>query len=242
MMAVEGTVIAVVGMYILNQPEVATRALLVALGALLLFHGVPRLSRFYHGAAEARIAADQMLGWYNTAVGGAAVLLSLIVSNENLTVVAVLLGVVLAISGVLDLLERLRIDKAQRRPGFLIMPLILIAAGVALVVVRGIPSLNVEVVGQVLALLGLALLAIGLLRVYGNSKARATLKEAEAKQAALARDIAAAEAKVGTQPQNVPPPPPPAPAPVAAPPPVAPASSAGPDEPEDPAVKAALKP
>lgn len=229
-MAVEGLVIALLGFFILDQPGKSTQILLIALGALMLFNGVPRLSRFYSGPADERNEADQLHGWYGTIVGAGAILLTLIVDQSNLSGVVSLVGIALIIAGLLDLFERFNASKGNRKLAIFIMPIIILAAGVALVSVRVIPGLSADLIGQIFALLGIALLAIGLIRVWGNRQ-----KEKELADAVKQRDEL--DKKIASSQPTTPAPAPASPAPEAPVAPAAPAPSA-PDDPEDPAVAA----
>ncbi len=251
-MAVEGAIIAVLGMYVIDQPTNAARVLLIALGALMLFNGVPKVSRYYHRPEEERAESDMLSGWFGTVVGGGAIILTLLADNpDSLVWVAILLGIALIIAGVLESFERFSANKGHRRLVQFIMPLILILAGLSLVGLRVSDRLTPLLVGQILALLGFALLAIGLVRMWGNHKARQAAKEAEEKRLLLAKEIADADAKAGKTATPAPAPaaaaPPPAPAAAApsAPPPAAPVAPPAPaatpaDDPEDPAVSASL--
>ena len=231
-MAVEGVIIALLGMFILDQPSKATQIVLIALGALMLFNGIPRLSRYYSGPADGRTEGDLLHGWYATVVGGGAIALTLIVQEDNLSGVVILVGIALVIAGLLELYERFTTSKGNRRLMTFIMPILLLVAGIALISVRVIPSLNVALIGQIFALLGFALVALGLIRVYGNYQKRHELDAAKQQRDQLDKQISAAEQ-----------PPAPAPAPAApAPAPSAPAAPPPADDPEDPAVKADLEP
>ncbi|MBL8145789.1 MAG: DUF308 domain-containing protein [Anaerolineae bacterium] len=233
-MAVEGLIIAFLGMYIINQPASATRVLLIALGALMLFNGIPRLSRYYSGPAEGKQEGDLLQGWYGAAVGGAAIALTLLAGEDSLAGVVLLFGVALVIGGILELFDRFTKSKGNRRFGLFIMPIVLIVAGVSLTTLRVSQNLTPELIGQILALLGFALLALGLVRVYGNYQKRHELDEAKQQRDQLDKQISAAEQPPAPAPAA------PAPAPAAAPP--APAVPPSADDPEDPAVKAALEP
>ena len=244
-MAVEGLIIAILGMYIIQNQTGAVRILLIALGVLMLFNGVPRLSRYYNGPAEGKQEGDLLQGWYGTVVGAGAIGLTLLSDNpENLAGVVFLFGIALIIGGILDLFDRFSRNKGNRRLALFIMPIILIVAGLSLVTLRVSSTLTPELIGQILALLGFALFAIGLLRVYGNRKARRELAEAEVQRDKLdkqiadanARNAAAAGAAAAATPAPAAPAPAPAPAPAATAP--APAPAAPPAEPEDPAVAA----
>ncbi|HYO89365.1 MAG TPA: DUF308 domain-containing protein [Candidatus Limnocylindrales bacterium] len=250
-MAVEGAIIAGIGLFVINQQEGAVRAVLIALGALMLFNGVPRLIRHY-GAAADNTDKDMIQGWYGTVVGIAAILLTLIVQPENLSTIAILFGIALIIAGALELYERFTANKDNRRLMMFVMPLILLVAGVVLVAIPISDRITPETFGQILALLGFALLALGLVRMWGNYQRREALKEAEAKRAQLAKEIAEADKRAGaTEPAPVTPAPAsvspvtPAPAPanvpLAAAVPAVEPPPAG-DEPVDPAVSAAVEP
>jgi uncharacterized membrane protein HdeD (DUF308 family) len=262
-MAVEGAVIAGIGLFIISNPETASRAVLIALAVLLLVNAVPRLMRYYNHRAEAGMTLETIHGWLGVVGGAVALVLTLIVQPENLSTVALLFGIVIIISGVLELVERLTVQEGQRRLLLFLMPLVLIIAGVILVLIPLSATVTPETLGQVLALLGFALLAIGLIRVYGNYQRREAMKEADAKRAQLAKEIAEADKRAGKAaepPAPVEPPPAAPPAPDEPPPPAAPVASVGAatgvppsaaspvvappddDDPEDPAVKAALEP
>ena len=231
-MAAEGAIIAFLGFYILNNQESAIRVLLMALGVLMLFNGVPRLSRYYHGPADERAEADMLQGWYGAVVGGGAIFLTLLTRDnpEMLLWVIVLVGIALVIGGLLELFDRFTRNKGNRKLVMFIMPIILIIAGLALVTLRFSNTLTPELLGQLMALLGIALLALGLIRVWGNRVKRKELADAVKQRDQADQKIAAA------QPPATPAPAAPAPAaPVA---PVAPAAPAAPGEPEDPAVAA----
>lgn len=233
-MAVEGAIIALLGMYIINQPANATRVLLIALGALMLFNGIPRLSRYYNGPAEAKREGDLLQGWYGTVVGGGAIALTLLVGEDSLAGVVFLFGVALIIGGILEFFDRFQSGKGNRRLMMFIMPIILIIAGLSLVTLRVSQNLTPELIGQVLTLLGLALLALGVIRVYGRYQKRHELDAAKQQRDQLDKQITAAEGPA-TPAAPAPAPVAPAPAP-AAPAPAAPAPA--PTEPEDPAVAA----
>ena len=231
-MAVEGLVIALLGLFVLGQPSKSTQIVLLALGALMLFNGIPRLSRYYSGPSGERSEADLLHGWYGTITGGGAILLTLIVQEDNLSGVVILMGIALVIAGLLELYERFTAGKGNRRLAMFIMPIILLLAGGALISVRVIPGLTVDLIGQILALLGFALLALGLIRVYGNYSKRHELEDAKKQRDQLDQQITAA--KQSAKPAAAPAAPAPAPAPAAPAAPVA----APPAEPEDPAVAA----
>lgn len=230
-MAVEGAVIALLGFYILDQPASAARVVLLALGALMLFNGIPRLARYYNGPTDERTESDLVQGWYGTIAGGGAIGLTLLAINndESLGWIVWLVGVALIIGGVLEFFDRFTQNKGNRRLVLFIMPLILIFAGTSLVTLRFSQNLTVELIGQLMVLLGIALLALGLIRVWGNRQKRKELSDAVKQRDQLDKKIAASEPAT---------PAPAAPAPVAPVTPVTPVAPATPDEPEDPAVAA----
>jgi uncharacterized membrane protein HdeD (DUF308 family) len=246
-MAVEGAVIAGIGLFVISSPETASRAVLIALAVLLLVNAVPRLMRYYNHRTEAGMTIETIHGWLGVIAGAVAIVLTLVVQQENLATVALLFGVTIIISGVLELVERFNAQAGKRRLLLFIMPLVLILAGVVLVLIPLSTTVTPETIGQVLALLGFALLAIGLIRVYGNAQRRAAMKEAEAKRAQLAKEIAEADKRAGKSAELLAEPPPAATMaavgaatgvpPSAASPVVAPPED---DDPEDPAVKAAV--
>lgn len=223
-MAVEGAIVAGIGLFIINRGETASRAVLLALGALMLFNGVPRLMSYYNQREDtASMSISTIHGWFGVIAGVIAILLTLIVEPDNLSTIAILFGIALIVSGGLELYERFTAGEGKRLLRF-VLPAVLIIAGFILIAIPLSATVTPETLGQLLALLGFALLAIGLIRMYGNYQRMQAVKEASAKRELLAQEIAAADQRAGK----------------AAISPAAAAPSG--DEPEDPAVKAALEP
>lgn len=227
-MAVEGAIIAGIGLFVINRGDTASRAVLLALGALMLFNGAPRLMRYYGQREDTSMSVETLHGWFGVIAGVIAILFTLIAGPENLSTIAILFGIALIISGGLELYERFTSGEDNRLMRFA-LPAVLIVAGLMLIIISLSATITPMVFGQLLALLGFVLLALGLIRMYSNHQREQALKEADAKHAQLAQEIVAAEQRTDEP---------------AAPPPVVSPAAAAPsgDEPEDPAVKAALEP
>lgn len=184
LMVAEGAVVASVGQWLVNNPAGATVVLMLTLGAVLLVNGTLRLVRFLRAAQAGRDRWDAALGAPGAVAGIIAILIGLLVSMPVETA-ALWFGVALVASGALEGFERIVRRPAARALWLFVLPAVQIGAGLALVVLAMSDNIDAAAIGQIVAVFGVALLALGLVRLAALRQGRGLLTEHEPEDPAV---------------------------------------------------------